>query len=134
MCGPAANLSRRLTISTSAAPSVRARRDAQTLDLMALDEVGDEARRFCLLDESAEEGRAGHILARRAYRLLHRGEFALDDARSGDLLHVGEKARSEACQSLELVAGELLEGAVQRVGAHERSVLDVAVEPEPVSR
>src|SRR5262249_45747556 len=54
------------------------------------------------------------------------------DARAGQLLHVTEQARPEAGQRVELVAHELLVSTVERVGAHQRSVPDVAVEPKAV--
>ena len=80
----------------------------------------------------AQEGRAGRVLARRADRLLHGGELAVEDARAGQLLDVGDQPRPQAGERVELVGDELLVGAVEGVGPHQRGVLDVAVEPEAV--
>src|SRR5271169_11344 len=55
-------------------------------DAFALDEAGDDPSLFGFFDERFQKLEAGSILFRRADSLLHRGELAVENARSGSRL------------------------------------------------
>ena len=61
---------------------------------------------FGVLDEVAEEGGAGLVGLRRADRLLHGGEFAVEDLGTGHFLDVLHQARPQAGKGVEPVGDE----------------------------
>src|SRR5262245_50456514 len=102
---------------------------SQAAHLVLVDQTLHEPRCLRLRHKVAQERGAGRILPSRANGLLHGSELAVEDACAGELLHVGEQPGPQARQHLELVAHELLEGAVERAGPYQRGLLDVAVKP-----
>jgi hypothetical protein len=99
---------------------------------VALDQACDEAGGLGLLDEVVEEAGAGRVRLGGADRLLHGSEAALENAGSGQLLDVLQKARPEAGERVQLIGDELLERGIEAARANDLGVPKVAAQPEVV--
>src|SRR6267142_6581619 len=81
-------------------------RDADPRHGVAGDGLGDEARGLDVLREFAQIVGGGGPSLRRADRLLHRGETAIEHARAGKRLGVGHEPRLQSREHFQFVFHE----------------------------
>jgi hypothetical protein len=99
---------------------------------VALDQAGDQARGFGVLDEVVEKTGAGLVRLRGTDRLLHGGKPAIENSRAAQLLDILQQAWSEAGQGVQLIRDELLERGIEAARSHQLGVAKVTAQPEIV--
>ena len=93
-----------------------------------------QSRRLSVLDELSEVARAGLAPARRAGRLLDRGETAFEYARTGHFFVVHLELRPQPRERIHFVAGEKLECRLGILGTEKFGMLQRAGQIQIVRR
>ena len=104
------------------------RGNGQTADAVLLDGLRDEAALLGVFDELAQIRGARRTPLRRAGRLLHAAEAAVEHARAGQLLDIRHQHRAKPRHRVELLVDHAPERHVGAGRALERRALQIAAE------
>ena len=109
------------------------RSDRYAANTRSLDRLVDEPRSFYVLDEFAKVLRRDVAALRSAQRLLDRHESAVEHARSGKLLGVGNEVLPDAGDDVDFACKDQLEARVIGRPAHQLGVLQTSAQEQIVS-